>query len=67
MDKVVVTCYGTPKIYDRQQAIKEFTTAVLACEGSERDRYCRILSGLRSGKTEVTDEEPQDLYEALFG
>lgn len=58
-DMVKVVCYGTAKMYERQKAIDEFTTAILCCEGSERDRYCRILSGLRSGLKEVTDGDPE--------
>jgi hypothetical protein len=56
---VKVVCYGSAKMYERQKAIDEFTMAVLCCEGSERDRYCCILSGLRSGLKEVTDGDPE--------
>lgn len=61
-DLVKVTCYGSVKEYERQQAIEEFTTAILCCEGSERDRYCNILSGLRSGLKEVTDEPDEYVW-----
>lgn len=64
-DMVKVTCYGSTKVYEREQAIREFTTAVLVCEGSERDRYCNILSDLRAGKSEAKDE--RDMYEELYG
>ena len=56
-DMVEITCYGTTKKYERQKAIDEFTTAVLACEGSERDRYCAILSQLRAGHKKCSDAE----------
>jgi len=58
-DMVKVVCYGSAKMYERSQAIEEFTTAILCCEGSERDRYCRILSQLRSGKKVATDGDPE--------
>lgn len=58
-DMVKVICYGTAKMYERQKAINEFTQAVLCCEGAERDRYCRILSQLRSGKSIVSDGDAE--------
>ena len=58
-DMVKVVCYGSAKMCERQKAIDEFTTAILCCEGSERDRYCQILSQLRSGKKVATDGDPE--------
>lgn len=58
-DMVKVICYGTAKMYERQQAIEEFTSAICCSEGSEQGRYCRILSGLRCGKKEVSDGDPE--------
>ena len=58
-DMVKVVCYGSAKMYERSQAIEEFLSAIACSEGSERDRYCRILSGLRSGLKEVTDGDPE--------
>ena len=54
--KVTITCYGTTEEYDRDEALREFTEGVLYCDGSERDRYCSIVSGLRAGLTVVDDE-----------
>ena len=58
-DMVKVVCYGTAKMYERSQAIEEFLAAIACSEGSERDRYCCILNGLRSGLKEVTDGDPE--------
>lgn len=58
-DMVKVVCYGTAKMYERQQAIEEFTSALSCSEGSEQSRYCRILSQLRSGRKEVSDGDPE--------
>ena len=55
-DMVEVTCYGTTKLYERQQAIREFLIAMQVCEGSEKERYANIYCGLVRGKKVVCDE-----------
>ena len=55
-DMVEVTCYGTTKLYERQQAIREFRIAMQVCEGSEKERYANIYCGLVRGKKVVCDE-----------
>ena len=55
-DMVEVTCYGTTKLYERQQAIREFGIAMQVCEGSEKERYANIYCGLVRGKKVVCDE-----------
>ena len=55
-DMVEVTCYGTTKLYERQQAIREFLIAMQVCEGSEKERYANIYCELVRGKKVVCDE-----------
>jgi hypothetical protein len=56
-DIVKVTCYGTTKEYERQDAIKKFLEGMMFCEGSERERYVNIYLGLMKGCKEVSDVE----------
>lgn len=49
-------CYGSTIKMERTRAIKEYTDAILMCEGSECNRYRSIVSGLKSGKKKVDDE-----------
>ena len=55
-DMVEVTCYGTTKLYERQQAIREFRIAMQVCEDSEKERYTNIYCELVRGKKVVCDE-----------
>lgn len=55
-DTVEVTCYGTTKTYSRKEAMHNFWEGVLACEGSERDRYLSIYTGLKNGYSKVDDD-----------
>ena len=55
-DMVEVTCYGTTKLYERQQAIREFRIAMQVCEGHEKERYTNIYCELVRGKKVVCDE-----------
>lgn len=48
-DIVRITCYGTTKEYDRQQAINKFLECMMMSEGSERDRYTNIYIALMAG------------------
>lgn len=54
-DMVEITCYGTTKKMARQKAMNEYWQGVIACEGSERDRYLSIYEGLRNGYKKVDD------------
>ena len=54
---VEVTCYGTTKLYERQQAIREFRIAMQVCEGSEKERYANIYCGLARGENKISDEQ----------
>lgn len=54
-DIVKVTCYGTTKEYERQEAINKFLVGIMMCEGSERERYMNIYLGLIQGLKEVND------------
>lgn len=48
-DPVVITVYGETKTYERKDAIRFFREGMLACEGSEQDRYCEITFDLQEG------------------
>lgn len=55
-DTVAITCYGETKEWYRPEAIDYFSNAVLNCEGSEKDRYAKILAMLCQGENECSDE-----------
>lgn len=57
-DIVEVHCYGSVRKMERSKAIEEFLTSIACSEGSEQERYCRILSDLRSGKKVASDGDP---------
>lgn len=48
-DPVVVKVYNTERTYERKDAIKEFLEGMMACEGSEQERYCEIYGDLLEG------------------
>ncbi|MCF0185018.1 MAG: hypothetical protein HUJ98_00840 [Bacteroidaceae bacterium] len=55
-----ITCYGKTKIYKESQRAKmtrEFQTAMLACDGSEAERYSNIFQDLIAGEKECIDTE----------
>ena len=54
-DIVTIICYNSERKMERAKAIKEFTESMDFCEGSERERYCNIVSGLNAGLTVVRD------------
>lgn len=56
-DIVEVTCYGTTKLYERQQAIREFRIAMQVCEGHEKERYTHIFCELVRDKNKISDEQ----------
>ena len=55
-DIVTIICYNSERKMERAKALKEFSVAMDCCEGSERERYCNIVSGLNAGLTVVSDE-----------
>lgn len=55
-----ITCYGKTKRYpeSKREAMKqEFRMGMLACEGSEKDRYTNIFLDLVSGAKACSDSE----------
>lgn len=55
-DIVTITCYNQTEKRKRGEAIRFYTEGMLCCEGSERDRYTSIVTGLHEGFTTVDDE-----------
>ena len=55
-DIVTIMCGGKERKMPRREAIGFFEQGVCASEGSEQERYCRILIGLRSGDSYCSDE-----------
>ena len=56
-EMVEVTWYGTTKLYERQQAIREFRIAMQVCEGSEKERYANIYCELVRVENKISDEQ----------
>ena len=54
-DKVEVTCYGTKKVWRRQEAMDFFLEGALACDGAESERYLAIYGSLKAGMRVVDD------------
>lgn len=54
-DDVTILCYGQLRQMKRGDAINFFTEGILASDGSERDRYCSIVTGLKQGHFGVDD------------
>lgn len=54
-DVVTIVCYNQKTYMERKAAIEYFTTAVLCSEGSERERYGKILAELQAGYMLCTD------------
>lgn len=49
LDVVKTICYGKEIIWDKKEdAIEFFVDCMLNSEGSERERYCNILSSLKA-------------------
>ena len=54
---VKTICYGKERIWDsREKAISFFEEGILACEGSERDRYLSIVCKLKCGLEVCSDD-----------
>lgn len=49
LDVVKTICYGKERLWDKkEEAIEFFIDCMLNSEGSERERYCNILSSLKA-------------------
>lgn len=56
-EEITIVCYGkATKWSDRKLAIQEYTTAVLCSEGSECERYSKILAELIDNRMYCSDE-----------
>ena len=56
LDSVKTVCYGKEQIWDsRDDAIKFFSQAMAASEGSEHQRYYNIYAMLISGEKTCID------------
>lgn len=55
-DVVTIICYNQKTHMERKAAIEYFTTAVLCSEGSERERYAKILAELIDNYKVCSDE-----------
>ena len=55
---VTTVCYGKEEKWpSRMAAVEYFGEGILCSEGSERDRYARIVAKLLAGENYATDEE----------
>lgn len=49
LDVVKTICYGRERIWDKkEEAIEFFIDCMLNSEGSEKERYCNIVSSLKA-------------------
>ena len=49
LDVVKTICYGKERLWDKkEEAIEFFIYCMLNSEGSEKERYCNILSSLKA-------------------
>lgn len=56
-ERIVVICGGRRHEFaSRKKAVSHFTEGMVWSEGSEQERYARILAGLYDGESVVTDE-----------
>ena len=56
-DPVLITCYGKTEAWASRETAKDFfIEGMMACEGSERERYTNIFLGLESGLITCSDE-----------
>jgi hypothetical protein len=56
--KVTTICYGKAQEWNnRSDALKEFRTATMMCEGSECERYQNIVWKLENGFNVADDTE----------
>ena len=55
-DIVTITCYNKTSQMERKQAIEFYISCVLCSEGSERERYAKILAELIDNYKVCSDE-----------
>lgn len=56
-EKIIVICYGKRREFtSRKKAINHFIEGMMWSDGSEQERYARIVAGLYDGESVVTDE-----------
>ena len=55
-DIVTITCYNKTSQMERKQAIEFYTSCILCSEGSERERYAKILAELIDNYKVCSDE-----------
>lgn len=55
-DLVTIKCYSEEEVMERKEAINLYTEAMFGSEGSEQERYCRILAGLFAGYKYCSDD-----------
>lgn len=54
---VKTICYGKEDVWDsREEAIRHFEEGILCSEGSEQDRYVKIVAELSLGMEVATDD-----------
>lgn len=67
MDKIVTVCYGKEDSWESRIAAEHFfLQAIIASDGSERERYVNIYIKLKMGMTYCTDEEFYKLGNILY-
>lgn len=54
-DIVTITCYGETEQMERKDAIKLYLEGMMACEGSEQERYTNIYCQLMAGEKVCKD------------
>lgn len=55
-DNVTVICYGKSEVWEsRQEALNYYYEGMLACDGSEKERYTKIWTEIRVGKEVCSD------------
>jgi len=60
LDAVTITCYGTTETWDdRMAALRFYKQGAEECEGSERDRYTRIVFQLMDGLSVCSDQDEE--------
>lgn len=56
LDVVKTICYGKERLWDKkEEAIEFFVDCMLNSEGSEKERYCNILSSLKANSNVCKD------------
>lgn len=54
-DPVIVVCYREREHWDRQKAIAFYMEGMLACSGSEAERYTEVVRQLKAGRKVASD------------